>query len=287
MKYSTIILHVVACVTVSHAFSPSLSHNKLTTSQSRRVVIFSQWEDEDEEVAVQQTSFDQAGAELTDEDDKKRMDDMGDFDSNPAYQSADIDRVRAAIKERTAALGLEKSKVTSEMIQAAQERAKESIANGGAAGDILDLSQISDTAPRGQDEVPAMFYDPEAEMSEAEMVEADPVGQMSILDQVSKELSESTFPTPFAALKEVFLLIFIILFTAFVITQWDSFLRDVYTGFGFIPTQEEIMQGAENLALPEGWTNGMSEDDFMNFQDEVGSTVSSVTSGISSSLPEL
>jgi hypothetical protein len=45
------------------------------------------------------------------------------------------------------------------------------------------------------------------------------------------------------------------------------------------------------MVLPEGWTNNMSEEDFMKFQDEVGkaasSAGSSVKSGIQSGFPEL
>jgi hypothetical protein len=84
MKYSTIILQLFAYVSISHAFSPIFSHNNKLTSQSRRVALFSQWDDEEEEVATQPASFDEAGASLRDEDDKKRMDDMGEYDSNPA-----------------------------------------------------------------------------------------------------------------------------------------------------------------------------------------------------------
>jgi hypothetical protein len=174
------------------------------------------------------------------------------------------------------------------MIQAAQERAKESVANRGQGGDILDLSQISSTSPRGQDdETPAMFYDPEKEMSEAEMLEADPDGEMSIQDQVMKEVSESTWPTAGAAFKEVFLLIFIVLATAFGVIQWDTFLRDTYTNLGFIPTKEELAQGTENLVLPEGWTNGMTEDDFMDYQDAVGSSASSASPSVTNLIPKL
>jgi hypothetical protein len=47
--------------------------------------MFSQWDDEEDEVAVDdRRSFADAGAALNDEDDQKKMDDMGDFDSNPA-----------------------------------------------------------------------------------------------------------------------------------------------------------------------------------------------------------
>jgi len=46
-------------------------------------VFSSQWEDEDEEIATT-TSFEDAGDSLRQEEDKDRMDGMGDFDANPA-----------------------------------------------------------------------------------------------------------------------------------------------------------------------------------------------------------
>jgi preprotein translocase subunit SecE len=168
-------------------------------------------------------------------------------------------------------LGIEKSKVTQEMIQQAQEQAKAQLANGGSG--ILDLSQISSTSPRGKDDdTPAMFYEPSDDMSDEEMIEADPDGQMSIPDQFMKEMSSATWPTAGAALKEVFLLIVIVCVTAGLIIYWDSFLRTFYTDLGFIPRAEDILSGGENMVLPDGWTNNMNEDDFMNFQNEVGSS---------------
>jgi hypothetical protein len=174
-------------------------------------------------------------------------------------------------------LGIEKSKVTAEAIQAAQERAKSELANRGST---LDLSQISNTAPREPEEdQPAMFYKPEDEMSDEEQVEADPDGQLSIPDQIMIELKAASWPTTGAAFREVFVLIAVVIFTAFLVIQWDSFLRETYTGLGFIPSAEDLTNGSENMVLPDGWTNNMSEDDFMNFQDEVGSAAKSAPIG--------
>ena len=191
------------------------------------------------------------------------------------YNPADIERFRQAIKERADALGIEESKMSQEAVQAAQERAKAVLANQGS-GQMLDLSQITQTAPRGKDDdLPAFLYDPEDEMTEEEMKEADPDGQLSIPQWAAKELSATSWPTPFAALKEVIVLVATIALTAAIIIGWDNVLRTAYTDFGFIPKPEDIMQGAENLVLPQGWTDGMSEDDFMKFQDEVGKVASS------------
>ncbi len=168
--------------------------------------------------------------------------------------------------------------MSQDAIQAAQERAKASIANQ-SSGQMLDLSQITQTAPRGKDDdMPSFLYEPEDEMTEEEMKEADPDGQLSIPDWAVKELSATSWPTPLAALKEVVVLVATIALTAGIIIGWDNVLRNAYTDAGFIPRPEDIMQGAENLVLPDGWTNGMSEDDFMKFQDEVGTAASSIPS---------
>jgi hypothetical protein len=161
--------------------------------------------------------------------------------------------------------------------------------DGGQMGQMLDLTQISDTAPRGQDndDILSFFDEPEDDMSEEEMKEADPTGQMSIQDWALYEFKETNWPTPVAALKEVFILISSIAITAFLIVEWDMFLRETYTGLGFIPRPEDIMAGGENLVLPEGWTNNMSEDDFMKYQDEVGKVASSAVSAAKSAFPDL
>ena len=92
-----------------------------------------------------------------------------------------------------------------------------------------------------------------------------------------------------AAFKEVGLLIAVVVLTASLIIGWDNFLRETYTNLGFIPKPEDIMKGSENMVLPDGWTNGMSEDDFMNFQDEVGKegSKSPSVSAIKNGYPEL
>lgn len=175
-------------------------------------------------------------------------------------------------------MGIEKSKVSADAILAAEERAKSGI-TGESFQQQLDLSKISREAPRGEDDTgPAMFYDPENEMTEEEMQEADPDSQLSIPDQAMKEINAATWPAPGAALKEVGVLIVVVILTAGIIIGWDNFLRELYTNLGFIPTTEDIQKGAENMVLPDGWTNGMSEDDFMSFQDEVGSAASQAAS---------
>ena len=151
------------------------------------------------------------------------------------------------------------------------------MANRGAADSFgLDLSQISTDGPSTeQDNKPSMFFEPEAEMSEEDMKEADPLGYESIPAQVAFEWNEANWPTFGAALKEVVLLVAIVGLSGGLIIGWDNFLRETYTSVGILPKPEEMMSGSENLALPEGWLDGMSEDDVMNFQEERASSSSS------------
>jgi hypothetical protein len=88
MKLAATIFHLIACANVSLAFSPILQQgSRLTTlrSSSRTRVFSSQWDEDDDGAGVDQaTSFEDAGEGLQNEDDNKRMDDMGDYDANPA-----------------------------------------------------------------------------------------------------------------------------------------------------------------------------------------------------------
>eukprot|EP00980_Cylindrotheca_fusiformis_P026300 scaffold15772_cov162-Cylindrotheca_fusiformis.AAC.2 len=292
---------------MSVGFSPTLQRSVLSQRYQEGSpmgrLFSSQWDDEEEEVAVdERKSFADAGEALQDEEDQKKMDGMGDFDANPAkisdlraslfvfrlqYNSEDINRVRDAIRQRTQSLGIEKSKISMEAIQAAEERAKSGAANSGESSfQQLDLSKITSDSPRGKgDNVPAMFFDAEEELTEEEMAEADPDGQLSLKDQALKEIGAATWPTPVSALKEVVLLIAVVAFTAALIINWDNFLRELYTSIGLIPSEDDLMKGAESLVLPEGWTNGMSEEDLMNFQDEVGKSVTAAPAG--NGFPEL
>ncbi len=87
MKFSTRVILVVTCGHLVSAFSPLLDPRRTvslsTRPQSR--IFSSQWDDEDDDVATEKpSSFEDAGAGLQQEDDKKRMDDMGDYDANPS-----------------------------------------------------------------------------------------------------------------------------------------------------------------------------------------------------------
>jgi hypothetical protein len=92
MKFTAVVFHLIACVNVSLAFSPLLQRSTLATTHHRAPthIFSSQWDedDDDEEVAAgtedAPMAFQDASIGIKDEDDKKKMDDMGDYDSNPA-----------------------------------------------------------------------------------------------------------------------------------------------------------------------------------------------------------
>lgn len=207
-----------------------------------------------------------------------------------------MEKMREAIRARTSAMGLEKSKVSADYIQQRQQQA---VAAGSAkaasessdtfAG--LDLSQISTAkAPPsarnsmwGDDEeqVPSMFYDPEDELSEDERALIDPMGQKGILDQGWNELQNAKWPDPVSALKEVGIMIIVVAVTGALIIGWDKLLRGLYTDvLHFIPSKDDLMQYMnrfDGLDLPTGWTDNMNEADIASFTDKVSSSSGSVT----------
>lgn len=205
-----------------------------------------------------------------------------------------MDRIRAAIRERTAGLGIEKSKVTAEYIAQKERSAREAGPPGVAAQNDpnsfggLDLSKISEvkqTTSDWDEDMPSMFYDPEDDLSKEEQEEVDPVMLKNPIEQGLNELNGAKWPNPLSALREVAIMAVVIALSALVVLSWDTFLRQLYTGFGFIPTADEITNYAsrfDGLDLPDGWTGGMSDVDVQTYSDALATP----TSG-GSSMPEL
>ena len=195
------------------------------------------------------------------------------------YKSDNIDRMREAIRKRTQEMGLEKSVLSKQLIQEANERAK-----SGEKVQGLDLTKIRGTIP---EDMPSMLYDPEDEMSEEERRQVDPVGQESILKQAQNELTNAKWPNAGAVLREVAIMLVVVAATAAIIIGWDRFLRDFYTnGLNLIPSKEQINMRFEGLELPEGWTNMMSEDDIANLPSEMRDSAAR-SSGSGMNLPDL
>ena len=60
---------------------------------TQKLVLFSSGEDLEDFEQIERTSFDQAGASLIEEEDQKRMEQMGDFDSNDSVRRSFVLRV--------------------------------------------------------------------------------------------------------------------------------------------------------------------------------------------------
>lgn len=202
-----------------------------------------------------------------------------------------IEKMRAAIRERTASMGIEKSKVSAEYIKEKQSMAlsaggaraaAEQMSSNTFAG--LDLSQISDgsQAKRGSsasfwgdddEDTPSMFFDPEEKLSEEERTEIDPIMKKGIIEQGLNELQNAKWPDWASALREVALMVLVIAVTGALIIGWDKVLRTVYTDLlHFIPSKEELANYAarfDGLDLPTGWTDNMNEQDVSRFTDAV------------------
>mmetsp|Transcript_2978 Transcript_2978/g.8151 ORF Transcript_2978/g.8151 Transcript_2978/m.8151 type:complete len:319 (-) Transcript_2978:963-1919(-) len=295
---------LLSAVHVADAFQPQQFQNRLTRAAAQRqptVALFmsSQWDDEEDTTKettkdapkdatkVKRSSFDDAGQQIRDEEDQESLDSMGDYDRNPSYKRDNVDRIRDAIRARADEMGIEKSEEASpEAIAAAAEKARADIeARRGSVFD-LDLTQISDdtsAVDNDDDETPSMFYDAEAMLSEEQQAEADPTGQLPIMEQVKVEWAGSEWPDFFTSMKQMVILFAVIFITGGLIVTWDNFLRETYTDIGFVPRQEDVMKGMDNMVLPEGWLNGMSEQDVINFQNEIAAAAG----GASSALPDI
>lgn len=206
------------------------------------------------------------------------------------YKDDSIERMRAAIRARTADLGIERSKVSAEYIQ---NREKQALAAGaqqdreGAAGSIfggIDLSKIStdDSTIRNRGELdenmPTMFYDPEEEMTLEERQEVDPIMMKNPFEQAANELSNAKWPTLLSAGREVILMAAVVAFSCLLIIGSDNLLRQFYTSVGFIPSPEDIANYAsrfDGLDLPSGWMNNMNEQDVAKLAEQVNVAPSS------------
>ncbi|KAL7576363.1 hypothetical protein ACA910_018174 [Epithemia clementina (nom. ined.)] len=255
-------------------------------------------DDDDDDDTIQRTNFYQAGQSLTDQEEKKRLDLMGDYDL-PGYQNDSAERVRAAIRERTAGLGIKKSQATADYIRMKEEAAKAAGPGGQSNPNIfggLDLSQISDTklkesgkSSNWDEDMPSMFYDPEKELSKEEQEKADPLMTKSIIEQFTYELSQSRFPTPMEALRQVGVMIVVVGFSTLLIYVWDNLLRELYQYVGFVPSEQDLANYAsrfEGLDLPDSWADGFDATRIKELSEsaDVGLSTSPPVEG---GLPEL
>jgi len=154
---------------------------------------------------------------------------------------------------------------------------------------MLDLSQITDDAPRGPDDnLPAMMYDPAKDMTEDEMKEADPTGLLPWNEQVSTVLAKSKFPTASSAVIETIILVVTVTVTALVITQWDELMRNVAFDFKMVPRPEDVASSMDGIIMPgdsilgmgDGKSKAMSGVDMLKMLQEGGKqTIEAVKDG--------
>lgn len=195
--------------------------------------------------------------------------------------------MRAAIRARTADLGIEKSKVSAEYIRKKQAKAQSAgtaaAAESSAQTDTfagLDLTKISSVPEspekKWDEDMPSMFYDPEDELSKEEQEEADPTMKLNPIEQGLTEFQAAKWPDWGSALREVGLMIVIVAISAVLIIGWDTVLRSIYTSLGFIPTAEDVANYAsrfDGLDLPKGWTDNMSDQDVAGMAETVKSNL--------------
>lgn len=228
-----------------------------------------------EEDKIDATSFADAGKNIIDAEDDKRMEAMGDFDENPgALQDSQLEAIREAVRKRAEEVGAKKDTASQQYIEAATQRAIDNRNNAQQPGQ-LDLSQITTGNEPGtkkskfDESLPTMMYDPADDMTEAEQAEADPLGQQPIWEQAIEEIKASKWPDFGTVVREVSIMAVVVAVTGALIINWDVLLRDTYTGLGLIPRPEDIPGQLSDLDLPAGFTNNMNENDLAQITNEM------------------
>ena len=111
------------------------------------------------------------------------------------------------------------------------------------------------------------MYDPADYLSPEEQAEADEVGTLPIWEQAITEIKASTWPDFGTVMQRLALLTAVVGLSGALIINFDAALRDLYTGLGMIPRPEEVDRQMQDL--PEGFTNGMDEDDLAKITEEM------------------
>lgn len=168
---------------------------------------------------------------------------------------------------------------------ASANAAREGSASAGAGGNeklsqMLDLSQISTDEPRGPDEnLPAMMYDPAKDMTDEEMVEADPTGQLPVFEQFMRVMKMAKFPEPSSVVVEVIILVVTIVVTATVISTWDNVMREGAFYFHMVPRPEETLAGMDDMVLPDTPAPLSGADMLKTLQEGLKQTKAAVQDG--------
>jgi len=194
------------------------------------------------------------------------------------FQQETSERLRAAIRARTAELGMVEDQASKEYI-AAREQAAIEAGPGGPQNDQvfggIDLSKISSTQVDGDkwnEELPTMLYDPVDEMTQEEQEEADPLMTKPLLEQAQYELSEAKWPTAGGAVREVLTMFLVAAGSVFFIDKADELIRALMVKIHFSPTEQEVvnyMNRFDGLDLPSGLMDNVNEDSLANMATQL------------------
>ena len=200
--------------------------------------------------ASRAASFDESTKAIRDEEDEEALargsgmsaEEEEEYNARGAEFGSMKDRIRA----RAAELDIEKSVATAEAIKKAEMRAK----NMAQADDPdLDMSVFEKR----------LLSNPEDELTDEEMAQIDPVGQMNPVQQALEELGQTKFPGPLDVAKTVGFMAVIFAISAFVILKSDEILRELYTNWGFIPAPDQKFNYDETLKLPADWNKDLND----------------------------
>lgn len=197
--------------------------------------------------AVESMSFDEAAVQLRDEEEKARAQRTGnavtekDVEDFAAKQDM-YEQMRERIRARAADLNMEKSKATSQAIEAATARAMNM-----EEPQMLDMSKFS------------LDTDDE-ELTDEEKKEIDRISQMNWIDQAKEEFAATRWPSAGATLRQAGLMVVIFAITSLYILKLDDIVRTIYTNQGLIPPPDAVFDFSD-LELPEKWTEFMDASD--------------------------
>lgn len=164
--------------------------------------------------------------------------------------------MRAKIRARASQEGFEKSVATKKAIEEATQRAM-SGTTSATADQMLDLSGFGEK----------FTDDGTDELTPEEQAEIDKIANMSLIDQVKEELSNTRFPTPIAVFQTACVMALIFAVSATLILKGDATIRDIYMNQGFIPRPDEVYDFSD-LSLPDGFLDQQELES--NIGDAIG-----------------
>lgn len=89
----------------------------------------------------------------------------------------------------------------------------------------------------------------ERDLTPEELIEFDPTGQMSLIEQFKTEMDGVKWPTPGAVARQFLLAMAALAFMVWFILFMDQFLRTNFMEIGLYPNPEETAAEIERLGL--------------------------------------